>query len=68
MILASDDPRLIDWQGAAQGPAEADIALTWVLLASGQIPGSFIQRTAGRAGQALFARTYLGVAGPPRPR
>jgi aminoglycoside phosphotransferase (APT) family kinase protein len=64
VILARDGPRLIDWQGAAQGPAEADMAMTWVLLATGQITGPPLQRATARAGQALFARRYLGVAGP----
>jgi aminoglycoside phosphotransferase (APT) family kinase protein len=67
VILAADGPRLIDWQGAAQGPAEADLALTWVLVASGQIPGPLAQQAVGRGGQALFARSYLAAAGPVAP-
>jgi aminoglycoside phosphotransferase (APT) family kinase protein len=67
VIVAADGPRLIDWQGAARGPAEADLALTWVLVASGQIPGPLAQRAVGRAGQALFARSYLATAGPVAP-
>ena len=67
VILTRDGPRLIDWQGAAQGPAEADLALTWVLLTTSQVPGPLTQRAVGRAGQALFARSYLGAAGPVAP-
>lgn len=63
VILAADGPCLLDWQGAAQGPAEADLALTWVLVATGQVPGPPAQRAVGRAGQALFARSYLAAAG-----
>lgn len=67
VIITADGPRVIDWQGAAQGPAEADLALTWVLVASGHISGTVPQRVVGRAGQALFARTYLAAAGPVAP-
>jgi aminoglycoside phosphotransferase (APT) family kinase protein len=68
VILTKAGPRLIDWQGAARGPAEADIALTWVLVATSQIPGPLAQRAVGRAGQALFARRYLAAAQPLAPR
>jgi aminoglycoside phosphotransferase (APT) family kinase protein len=63
VILAADGPCLIDWQGAA----EADLALTWVLVATGQVPGPPAQRAVGRAGQALFARSYLAAAGAVSP-
>jgi aminoglycoside phosphotransferase (APT) family kinase protein len=67
VILTRAGPRLIDWQGAASGPAEADIALTWVLVATSQIPGPPVQRAVGRAGQALFARRYLAAVQPLAP-
>jgi aminoglycoside phosphotransferase (APT) family kinase protein len=67
VILTKAGPRLIDWQGAARGPAEADIALTWVLVATSQIPGPPAQRAVGRAGQALFARRYLAAVQPLAP-
>jgi Phosphotransferase enzyme family len=67
VILTPDGPRLIDWQGAAQGPAEADLAMTWVLVASGEVTGPLAQRAVGRAGQALFAASYLAAVGPVAP-
>jgi aminoglycoside phosphotransferase (APT) family kinase protein len=67
VILTMDGPQIIDWQGAAQGPAEADLALTWVLAASGKVTGPFMQRAVSRAGQGLFARSFLAVAGPVAP-
>ena len=67
VILTRAGPRLIDWQGAARGPAAADIALTWVLVATSQIPGPLVQRAVGRAGPALFARRYLAAAQPLAP-
>jgi len=67
IILTRAGPRLIDWQGAVRGPAEADLALTWVLVATSQVPGPLMQRAAGKAGQALFARRYLAAAQPLAP-
>ncbi len=67
VILTRAGPRLVDWQGAARGPAPADVALTWVLVATSRIPGPTAQRAVGRAGQALFARRYLAEVGPLAP-
>lgn len=63
VILSPDGPVLIDWEGAVCGPAEADLAHTWLLLRTSVIPGPRRQRVVGRAGQALFARAFLGLAG-----
>lgn len=69
VIITGDGPRLIDWQGAAQGPAAAaDLAMTWVLLISSVIPGPPRQRAVGRVFQAVFARSFLAAAGPVAPR
>ena len=32
VILTADGPRIIDWEGAARGPAVADVAMTWVIV------------------------------------
>jgi aminoglycoside phosphotransferase (APT) family kinase protein len=67
VILTVAGPRLVDWQGAARGPAAADLALTWVLVATSHVAGPPAQRAVGRAGQPLFARRYLAEAGPLSP-
>jgi len=67
VVLTDAGPYLIDWQGAAQGPAEADLALTWVLVASSKTPGPLAQRAVILAGQRLFARAFLSAAGPVAP-
>jgi len=64
VIMTRDGPQVIDWEAAARGPAAADLALTWVILASSQIQAPLVQRAAGWVGQALFARRYLAAAGP----
>ncbi len=63
VILSPDGPVLIDWEGAVCGPAEADLAHTWLLLRTSAIPGPPLQRLVGWAGQALFARVFLAQAG-----
>jgi len=64
VILTRAGPRLIDWQGAVQGPAEAGMAMTWVLIATGEVPGPVIQRSVAGIGRTLLARTYLGALEP----
>jgi len=63
VLLSSQGPVLIDWEGAARGPAEADLALCWVVVAMSEVPGSAWQRAVGRAGQRLFADTVLRRSG-----
>jgi aminoglycoside phosphotransferase (APT) family kinase protein len=67
VILTEAGPRLIDWEGAARGPAEADMALTWVIIATSQVPGPLVQRTVAGTVQALFARRYLAAVQPLAP-
>lgn len=59
VILTKRGPQIIDWEGAAQGPAEADIAMCWVLMRTSEIPGPVAQRLVGASGQALFSRLFL---------
>jgi aminoglycoside phosphotransferase (APT) family kinase protein len=39
VIVAGRGAVVIDWPNAARGTPAADVALTWILLESGQIPG-----------------------------
>jgi aminoglycoside phosphotransferase (APT) family kinase protein len=63
VLLSARGPVLIDWEGAARGPAEADLALCWFVVALSEVPGSAWQRAVGRAGQRLFANAVLRKAG-----
>lgn len=38
VILTSGGPVIIDWEGAARGPAVADVAMTWVVIGFSEIP------------------------------
>jgi len=62
VILTEDGPSVIDWEGAVRGPAQADLALTWVIVTTSEVPGSTRQRAVGRAGQRAFASRFLARA------
>lgn len=64
VILTADGPRIIDWEGAARGPAAADVAMTWVIVAFSSVPGSGLRAAMVRSLQALFTRSFLRAAGP----
>src|SRR5258708_23485796 len=57
VLMSARGPVLIDWEGAARGPAAADLALRWVVAAMSEVPGPAWQRAVGRAGPLLFSRT-----------
>jgi aminoglycoside phosphotransferase (APT) family kinase protein len=63
VLLSARGPVVIDWEGAARGPAEADVALCWLVVATSEVPGSAWQRAVGRAGQRLFADIVVRRAG-----
>ena len=67
VILTQDGPLVIDWEGAVRGPAAADIALTWVIVSTSEVPGPWLQRAVGLAGQRWFARRFLAAAPPLAP-
>lgn len=64
VILSSTGPVIIDWQGAARGPAAADLAHTYLLLVTSSVTGPAPHRLLARAGQAPFASFFRWAAGP----
>ena len=64
VILTSAGPVIIDWEGAASGPASYDVAMTWVIIGFSQVPGTGLEATASRGVQALFTRSFVRAAGP----
>ena len=63
VLLSARGPVVIDWGGAARGPAEADLALCWVVVALSQVPGPIWQQAVGRALQRLFAGAVVRHSG-----
>jgi len=51
---------VIDWQNAARGPAGADLAKTWIILATASVPGSRAKAAMLTAARQLFLRSFLG--------
>ena len=61
VIITAQGPAVIDWPNASRGDGATDIALTWLLLASGDVPTGRL-RTAllGRFRDALIAGLLTG--------
>ena len=64
VILTSAGPVIIDWEGAARGPAMYDVAWTWVIIASSEVPDTGLAAAAVRGVQAQFTRSFVRAAGP----
>ena len=64
VILTSAGPVIIDWEGAARGPAMYDVAWTWVIIASSEVQGTGVALAAVRAMQAQLTRSFVRAAGP----
>jgi aminoglycoside phosphotransferase (APT) family kinase protein len=64
VILTQNGPVLIDWEGAARGPAIADVAMTWVIIGFSSIPGQGLEAALVRGAQGIFTRSFVRAAGP----
>ena len=68
VMLAARGPVVIDWPNAARGEGPIDVALTWVLLASGGIPFGRVKAAALGRGRAILVNRFLrdfDLAKPP---
>lgn len=59
VMMTSDGPMVIDWPNACRGPAAADVAQSWLIMATSEIPGRTWQRVVAGAFRSLFVRGYL---------
>jgi aminoglycoside phosphotransferase (APT) family kinase protein len=64
VIHTERGPIIIDWEGAARGPAIADVGLTWVIIAFSEVPLPPVRAAVARALQSAFARSFVRAAGP----
>jgi aminoglycoside phosphotransferase (APT) family kinase protein len=64
VIFTAGGPVIIDWEGAARGPAIADVAMTWVIIGFSDIPGPRLRVAVARSVQASFTRSFARAAGP----
>jgi aminoglycoside phosphotransferase (APT) family kinase protein len=63
VILTDRGPRVIDWTTARRGAPGADVANTWLLVASATAEGNALMRATMSAGRRLFLRVFLNRAG-----
>jgi aminoglycoside phosphotransferase (APT) family kinase protein len=59
VILTASGPVVIDWPNAARGPAAADVAHTWIVLACSLPPEDPLKRAVAPAGRRLFLALFL---------
>jgi aminoglycoside phosphotransferase (APT) family kinase protein len=64
VILTQSGPMIIDWEGATCGPAIADVAMTWAIIAFSDVPGPRIEAALIRGVRALLTRSFVRAAGP----
>jgi aminoglycoside phosphotransferase (APT) family kinase protein len=64
VILTGNGPVIIDWEGAAAGPAIADVAMTWVLVAFSEVPATGPEAAGVRGIRGKFLDSFLRAAGP----
>jgi aminoglycoside phosphotransferase (APT) family kinase protein len=64
VILSATGPVIIDWEGAARGPAGYNTAMTWVIMHSSQVDGQRARVALTRALQGAFTRSFERAAGP----
>jgi aminoglycoside phosphotransferase (APT) family kinase protein len=60
VMMGPEGPVVIDWARACRGDPDVDVALAWILMASGEVPtGRFTGMVLGRARSALL-KSFLG--------
>jgi len=64
VILTQSGPVIIDWEGATRGPAVADVALSWAILAFSDVDGPRMEAALISSVRAIFTRTFLRAAEP----
>jgi aminoglycoside phosphotransferase (APT) family kinase protein len=59
VIITRDGPIVIDWPSAARGPWTADVAHSWVVMATAVPPGGAPRQLLVRAARRVFLRRFL---------
>lgn len=62
VIMSPSGPVVIDWTGGSRGDPAVDVAISWVLMATGSVAtGPIIGAVLGRARRALVASFLAGL-------
>jgi aminoglycoside phosphotransferase (APT) family kinase protein len=59
VLMAAEGPIVIDWTNAVSGDPLADIALTWALIAAGEVPTGRMQSVMLDVGGNLLLKAFL---------
>jgi aminoglycoside phosphotransferase (APT) family kinase protein len=59
VILTAKGPVVIDWPNARRGDGNADVALTWALVAAGTLPGNRAKAAVLSRGRATLIASFL---------
>lgn len=59
VILTTHGPVVIDWPNARRGDPNTDVALTWILVAAGEMPAGRVQATVSRWARAVLIKGLL---------
>jgi aminoglycoside phosphotransferase (APT) family kinase protein len=59
VILTAHGPIVIDWPNASRGPAAADVAHTWLVMACSLPPKDWLKRVVTIAGRRVFLALFL---------
>jgi aminoglycoside phosphotransferase (APT) family kinase protein len=59
VLMGATGPVVIDWTNAARGDPLADVALTWALIASGEVPTGRVQSLILGVGRNLLLKAFL---------
>lgn len=63
VMLTDHGPVVIDWDNVAVGPAAADVASTWLIVASSEVEGGRVVRALQETARSVFVRAFLERAG-----
>lgn len=61
VLITAAGPVVIDWSNAARGDPAYDVADTWVLFATAEVPGGRVDKALGAIGRRIFLRSFLGL-------
>jgi aminoglycoside phosphotransferase (APT) family kinase protein len=59
VIIGPKGPVVIDWTGACVGDPNVDVALAWVLLSAGEIPGGGVKARVLGWGRSLMVNGFI---------
>ena len=60
VVLSPKGPVLLDWTNARAGVGEADVALTWLVLAAADLGHTGVRAGIAHVIRAMFLRAFLG--------